>query len=96
MMADPKTGKFKDELLNERVLSAIIEFAVPLEKVPAIIKRLQEVAPQLDTVFSLDICSRVEPDGTIPHVQIIEDLGLWISPNGKTNVGLGRPLAKEE
>lgn len=96
MMSDPKTGKFKEELLNERVLSAIVEFAVPLEKVSMIIKRLEEVAPTLDTVFSLDICSKVEPDGTIPHVRLVEDLGLWISPNAKTNVGLGRPLAKED
>jgi len=96
MMSNPATGKFKDELLNEKVLSAIVEFGVPEEKVPAIIKRLQEVAPKLDTVFSLDICSKVREDGTVPHVKIAEDLGLWISPNGKTNVGLGRPLAKEE
>lgn len=89
MMSDPKTGKFKDELLNERVLSAIIEFAIPEAKVPAVIQRLQEVSPQLDTVFSLDICSKVDEKGEIPHVKIVEDLGLWISPNAKTNVGLG-------
>ena len=96
MMSNPKTGKFKDELLNERVLSAIIEFAVPEAKVPTIIKCLQEVAPELNTVFSFDICSKVDENGTVPHVKIVEDLGLWISPNAKTNVGLGRPLAKEE
>lgn len=96
MMADTDTGKFKEELLNERVLSAIIEFGVPMEKVNTILKILQEVAPTLETVFSLDIASRVEPDGTIPHVKIVEDMGLWISPNGKTNVGLGRPLVEED
>jgi len=96
MMADQKTGKFKEELLNERVLSAIIEFGVREEQVPAILKRLEEVAPTLDTVFSLDICSKVGGDGTSPHVAIVEDMGLWLSPNGKINIGLGRPLAKED
>lgn len=96
MMANPATGKFKDELLNERVLSAIIEFAVPEGKVPAIIRRLEQVAPELDTVFSFDICSKVNADGSIPHAKIIEELGIWMSPNGKVNLGLGRPLAKEE
>jgi hypothetical protein len=95
MMSDPKTGKFKEELLNERVLSAIIEFGVPEEKVPAIMKRLEEVAPTLDTVFSLDICSKVSDDGTVPHVKIVEDLGIWMSPNAKINIGLGKPLVKE-
>lgn len=95
MMSDPVTGKFKDEVLNERVLSAIIEFGVLEENVPAIIRILEEVAPTLDTVFSLDICSKVSDDGTVPHVKIIEDLGIWMSPNAKINIGLGKPLAKE-
>ncbi|MBS3976287.1 MAG: 4Fe-4S binding protein [Syntrophomonadaceae bacterium] len=96
MMSDLKTGKFKDELLNERVLSGVIELLIPLERVPAIINRLKEIEPQLDTVFSLGIISRVAPDGSYPHVKVIEELGIWISPNGKNNVGLGRPLAKED
>jgi hypothetical protein len=95
-MSDPKTGKFKEELLNERVLSGVIEMLIPLERVPAIINRLKEIEPQLDTVFSLGIISRVAPDGSYPHVKVIEELGIWISPNGKNNVGLGRPLAKED
>lgn len=96
MMSNPKIGKFKEELLNEKVLSAIVEFAVPEVQVPAIIKCIQEVTPELDTVFSFCIASRVNEHGEAPHVKIVEDLGLWISPNAKTNVGLGRPLAKEE
>lgn len=95
MMAVPSTGKFKDELLNERVLSAIIEFGVVEERVPAILQILEQAAPALDTVFSLDICSKVRDGGIIPHVKIVEDIGLWLSPNGKVNIGLGRPLAKE-
>jgi NAD-dependent dihydropyrimidine dehydrogenase PreA subunit len=95
LIEDNKTGKFKEEVLGERVLSGIVEFAVPLEKVPAILERIREVAEQIDTVFSLDICSRVNDDGVIPHEKIIKDIGLWQSLNGKTNVGLGRPIAKE-
>jgi len=92
MMEDVKTGKFKEELLNERCLSAIIEFPVRLEKVEAVLRRIVDVSKELSTVFSLDIASKVAADGTIPHVSIVEDMGLWISPNGKNNVGLGRPL----
>lgn len=95
MMADTATGKFKDELLNEKVLSAIIEFGVREEKAPVILQILKEVAPALDTVFSLDICSKVTGDGVIPHVKIVEEDGMWLSPNGKVNIGLGRPLVRE-
>ncbi|MDR3563938.1 MAG: 4Fe-4S binding protein [Negativicutes bacterium] len=95
LIADLKTGKFKEEVLNERVLSSIVEFTVPLEKVAASLNRIQEVTDDLDTVYSLDICSTVAEDGSIPHEKIIAELGMWQSPNGKTNIGLGRPLAKE-
>jgi len=92
MMADPSTGKFKEELLNERCLSAILEFPVRIEQVESVTKRIEEVSKEIDTVFSLDIASKVTADGTIPHVSIVGKMGLWISPNAKTNVGLGRPL----
>ncbi|QDR78889.1 4Fe-4S dicluster-binding protein [Sporomusa termitida] len=95
MMADPATGKFKDELLNEKVLSAIIEFGVREEQAPVILQILKDVTPALDTVFSLDICSKVSAGGVVPHVKIVEENGLWLSPNGKVNIGLGRPLVRE-
>lgn len=94
MMSNVKTGMFKEELLNERVLSAIIEFPVEIEKAERVLNRIIEVSKEIHSVFSLDICSKVAPDGTVPHVKLIEDMGLWISPNSKTNVGLGRPLYK--
>ena len=94
MMADTKTGKFKDELLNERCLSAIIEFGIVEEKAPNVLKIIQDVSTQIETVFSLCIASKARPDGTIPHVKVVEDMGLWISPNGKHNLGLGKPVYK--
>lgn len=92
MMADQTTGKFKDGLLNERVLSAIIEFPVRIEKAKEVLQKIVEVSKEISTVFSLDIATKVAADGTVPHVAIVEEMGLWISPNAKTNVGLGRPL----
>jgi ferredoxin len=92
MMSDPKTGKFNDELLNEKVLSAIIEFGVRLEQLPELFRILEKVAGEIETVFSLDVAIRVGPDGSIPTVPYVQGAGLWIAANGKTNVGLGRPL----
>lgn len=96
MMSDPTTGKFKDELLNEKVLSAIIEFGVKLEQLPELFRILEKVAGEIETVFSLDVATRIGPDGTVPTAPYIQDAGLWIAPNGKTNVGLGRPLFQEK
>jgi ferredoxin len=95
MMSDIDTGKFKEELLDERVLSAIIEFPVRIEEAKEVLETIAEVSKEISTVFSLDICTKVASDGTMPHVAIVEDLGFWISPNAKVNVGLGRPLYEE-
>ena len=96
MMSDPKTGKFKEELLNEKVLSAIVEMTVPYDKAEAVLRAIYKTAETLDCFLSLDICSKVDKDENIPHMEIVKKLGVWCSLNGKTNVGLGRPLYQEK
>ena len=90
MMSDPVKGKFKDELLNEKVLSAIIEFRVALEQLPELFEIVKEVSLQIETVFSLDLATKVAPDGSVPTDVYVRQAGLAVAPNGKTNVGLGR------
>lgn len=96
LMADPKTGKFNDAVLNERVLSAILELKVPVGKLRDVLVVIKEVAAKIDTAFSLDLISRVEADGTTPAVAVAQEAGFSPRPNAKTNVGLGRPLYREE
>jgi NAD-dependent dihydropyrimidine dehydrogenase PreA subunit len=96
MMLDTRTGKFKDELLNEKVLSAIVEFKIRLEQLPKLFEILKEVSGQVETVFSLDLATRLAPDGSVPTAPYVDRAGLWVAPNGKTNVGLGRPLFSED
>jgi NAD-dependent dihydropyrimidine dehydrogenase PreA subunit len=95
LMSDVKTGKFKHDVLKEKVLSAIIEFSVPLEKLPQVFAGLKEVSQQIETVFSLCIASRVALNGEVPTNEIMRKHNIWFAPNGKTNVGLGRPMVKE-
>ena len=95
MMSDPGTGAFKEELLDEKVLSAIIEFSVQMERLPELFETLKEVSTRIDSVFSLDLATRVAPDGSVPTDTYVREAGLWIAKNGKTNVGLGRPRFEE-
>lgn len=95
LMSDPITGKFKDDVLNEKVLSAILEFAIKPEQLPDLFKILQKVSGEIDTVFSLDVATRIAPDGSVPTDPAIKASGLWLALNGKTNVGLGRPRYQE-
>ena len=93
LMTDKATGKMQDEVLGEKVLSAIIEFIVPQAKVVQVLDVLKEVAGQVDTVFSVDLAVRYEPDGTVPIEKIVEDAGYHVRPNGKTNIGIVSALA---
>lgn len=95
MMADKKTGKFREELLNEKVLSAILEFCVKLDQLPELFRILEKTAGEIESVFSLDLATRLAPDGSVPTDPFVAEAGLWIARNGKTNVGLGRPIYKE-
>lgn len=88
LMTDKATGKMQDEVLQEKVLSAIIEFIVPQSKVVDVLTTLKEVAPKVDTVFSIDLAVRYEADGSVPIRKIVEDAGFELRPNGKVNIGL--------
>jgi NAD-dependent dihydropyrimidine dehydrogenase PreA subunit len=92
LFEDVKEGKMRADVLNERVLSAILEFKVPLEKVSEVLNVLRKVADEIETVMSIDIGAKLDPDGSNPAVDIARNAGFNVRPNGKTNLGLGRPL----
>jgi hypothetical protein len=93
LMVDKATGKINPELYNEKVLSAMAEGMITLDEIPAVIKELRAVSPEIDTVFSLDLIDGVAPDGSVPAEKVLKELGVPVYINGKNNLGLGRPLA---
>jgi hypothetical protein len=95
LMVDRKKGLINPEVLEEKVLSAIVEFMAPAEKLSQILEVLDRVSKEINTVFSGDIITRVAPDGFIPSVKNVQKINRFISINGKSNVGLGRPRARE-
>jgi hypothetical protein len=95
LIVDKRTGKLDPEILDEKVLTCMVECLVSMENISAVLKELKEIAPHLDTVFSLDIIARLDPDGSVPYEKVLEENGMHPSLNGKLNLGLGRPLAEE-
>jgi len=93
LMNDEAKGIFKKDILKERVLSLIFEFKVKEDKFLAVINTLKAVAGKIDTVFSVGCISRCRPDGSIPVKDILDKERIGYRPNGKMNLGLGRPLA---
>jgi NAD-dependent dihydropyrimidine dehydrogenase PreA subunit len=89
LLADDK-GHLQDDLKNENVLSAIIEFKVPYEKTIEILDLIKELDKQIDTVFSVGVISRFAEDGKIPVMELLNEKNFSVRPNAKINVGLGR------
>lgn len=90
------SGRLREDVLNEKTLSAIIEFEVDQADVVAVFDAIKTAQRDISTVFSLDLSCRLEPDESCPAEIIAAKAGYWLSPNGKTNVGLGKPRAKED
>src|SRR5215469_13410586 len=90
LSSDVSNGKLRDDILGEKVLSAIVEIKVPIERTEEVIRLVWEVEKRLDTVVALGVGTRCAPDGD-DHVvaPILERLGYRLH-RAKTNTGLGR------
>ena len=89
-MSDIATGTIREDIMKEKVLSAILEIKVPVERTEEIVRLIHEVEKRLDTVVSLGVATRCEADGEERIVApILERLGYKLE-RAKTNTGLGR------
>ncbi len=92
-LIDTRTGRLKDDRVREeRALSVIIECKTTEDRGLDVLHIIEEASKEIDTVFSLCVVNRYSDHG-VPFKEIMETAGYVPRINGKTNVGLGRPLA---
>lgn len=91
LMTDPAKGDINPDILNEKILSAIVEVKTTQERVPRLLETIAEVGKRLTTVISVGVGVRCEPDGSAPIESILREHG-YDFVRGKTNLGLGRPM----
>ncbi len=94
LLINKETGQMNPEVLDEKVLSCIVEMVVPIERLDEIIDTLERVAQEIDTVFSIDLVCRTEEDLSVPTIAVMEKRSQWYSINGKTNIGIGHMNVK--
>lgn len=83
-------GHIQEDIKNERVLSAIIEFKINSpQKAVEVLNLIKKVDKIIDTVFSVGVVSRFE-DGEIPVLDLLTEQGFSVRPNAKINLGLGK------
>jgi ferredoxin len=98
LITDTKKGSIREDILEERVLSCILETKIGLKMVPEMLGVIKEIAPSLNTVVSLGLSTRCDQDGNDPLKQILQREGFdpW---RAKMNLGMGRhtnPISNDE
>jgi hypothetical protein len=89
LMVDRATGALNPEILDEKVLSAIVELVAPIERLEQILDVIEAVAPRLKTVVAVGVGAVCDDEGRSPVEEVLARRGYPII-RGKTNLGLGR------
>ena len=83
-------GTLREDILGEKVLSAIVEIKAPVKRLEEIIRLVVEVEKRLDTVVAIGVGARCDGQGEDDVVApILKRLGYRLE-RAKTNAGLGR------
>ena len=92
LMESPTTGRIREDILDERVLSAIVEIKSSIDRVPEILKIACDTAETIDTIVSIGVATRCDEEGGSALEPVLNEEGyrFW---RGKTNLGLGRRVA---
>ena len=89
MMTDKKKGTIREDVLNEKVLSCIVEVTVPLAETKNTLDIIKEICKTTETVISIGVSTVCDADGTDPVKNILLDEGYKIGW-AKLNLGVGR------
>jgi hypothetical protein len=89
LMDNLETGALRTDVLQEKVLSCILEFKTRTADMPAILNAIEEEARHLDTVVALGVAVRCDSKGNDPVQQQLQAMG-YDAWRGKINMGLGK------
>jgi hypothetical protein len=90
LMSDVSSGTFRAEILGEKVLSAIVEIKVAINRVEEVIRVVHEVEKEINTIVALGASTRCGQNGEENALApILERIGYKLE-RAKTNTGLGR------
>jgi hypothetical protein len=79
----------RKDILDEKILSAIVEIKTDLAEVPSVLKKINQLSREVNTVISVGVSTRCDSAGAEPLGEMLEREG-YPRYRGKTNLGLGR------
>lgn len=89
LMSDIRTGHIRKDLLDEKVLSCIVEVTVKLEDTASTLAALKRICKRVKTVVSVGVSTVCAEDGSDPLRDLLLNEGFDIGW-AKVNLGLGR------
>lgn len=90
LMTDTGRGTLEEDLLGEKILSAIVETKTSIGRVPEVLEEIFAVAKRIDTVVAVGLSTRCDDAGEDEVLApMLADLG-FTTHRAKTNMGLGR------
>lgn len=87
LMVDPALGLLDPKVLNERVLSVIVECVVPEAKLESTLRSLIEASSALHSPVLLSVAGVCRADGSMAYQQVLAEMRLDCLPTGKMNLG---------
>lgn len=89
LIENRETGALKQDILGEKVLSAIVEFTVPQDTAMDIIDEMSHfLNAELDTVATMSVIARADDQGDSEFLSTLKNRRKHPYPNGKVNLGL--------
>jgi hypothetical protein len=90
LMTDQAKGTLQEDLLDEKILSAIVETKTTIDEVRPVLDTVLDVAKRIDTVVAVGVSTRCDEDGEDQVLApLLTGLGYGLE-RAKTNMGLGR------
>lgn len=90
LMTDQAKGTLREDILHEKILSAIVETKTTIDEVRPVLDTVSDVAKRIDTVVAVGVSTRCDDDGEDRVLApVLAELGYGLE-RAKTNMGLGR------
>lgn len=85
------TGALDPEVLDEKVISCVLEFVLPQSEARQLMQMVQQLSTEVETIFNLCVALRADEQGESP-LDSLFDSAVFRLPNGKVNIGLAADI----
>jgi len=95
LIRDKRVGSLRPEVLNEKVLSCLVEFVMPRTEAGKLQPIVREIERNVQTVFNVSVALRADTDGRSPFRHLFGN-DARLLPWSKVNIGVADGISGKE